>query len=324
MTSTGRNVKAAHLGNGNFYDDMRVDIAESHRRFAELPGTPRSIRRSRVRNALRRGLVRLALRLKVHELLVVNGVRRQWFEEFCEYWAAVLGGRPFWATADFFALIHEYRKRQQHTTGLAWGDADRHIANWQSPAHLYQTLHLAAKQALHPLVSPDLWHRVPRRARILEYGCSLAPCYQCYREFYSHLDCDWVLADIPNFPFHYARYRYRNDAKATYVVIDAGDLVDPLHDAREYDVIIVSAVLEHLAEPRAIAEYLLARLKPGGLFVFDYVKSDGTGLDHPEALAQRTDCLKSILDRVDVIKGRIDDLEQSVGWTIARKRMRTD
>jgi SAM-dependent methyltransferase len=318
--SADKSVKAVHLGNGNFYDDMRVDIAASHLRFSGLSRGPRRTRRSALVNAWRRGLTRTALRLRVHELLIVNGVRRGWFDEFREYWSGILGGRPFWVTVDFFSLVHEYRKRQQFTGELGWGGAERHIANWQSPSHLYQTLHFAAKLALDPLASPELWRLMPRGARILEYGCSLAPYYLCYREYYSHLDCTWVLADLPNFPFHYARYRYRNDPRVDCVTIDAASFADPLGDAQPYDAIILTTVLEHLDDPAATATYLLDRLRPGGLFVFDYVVSAGTGLDHPASAAQREACLCGILERTEIIHGRVGDLAQSVGFCIARKK----
>lgn len=36
-------VKALHLEGGNYFDDMRIDISESHRRFANLTmGTDRT------------------------------------------------------------------------------------------------------------------------------------------------------------------------------------------------------------------------------------------------------------------------------------------
>jgi 2-polyprenyl-3-methyl-5-hydroxy-6-metoxy-1,4-benzoquinol methylase len=162
---------------------------------------------------------------------------------------------------------------------------------------------------------------VPKGARILEYGCSLAPYYHCYRDFFSHLDCKWTLADIPNFPFHYARYLYRNDADVEFVIINANDFSNPLGEVGEFDVIILTTVFEHLDDPLFLSEYLLKRLKIGGLFVFDYIKSEGKGLDHPKALEMRQDCIRNIMAQTDIVSGKINNIKESIGLCIAQKKI---
>lgn len=321
MTPAGNDTTAQHLEGGNLFDDLRIDIAASHRRLDDLRRTPRSIRRSRSVNGAKLFLTRLANRLRIYELLVVNGIRRKWLDEFSSYWSQILGGRPFVNSIDFFLLLHDYRKRQQHTAPLEWSDAHQHLANWQHPSQLYSTLHNVRKLASQPLVSRALWQEVPRGARILEYGCSLAPYYNCYREFFTHQGCHWTLADIPNFPFHYARYRYRDDAEVELLTINAADFGDPLGDRGGFDVIILTTVLEHLDHPLFVTDYLLDRLKPGGLLVFDYIKSEGLGLDHPAGLEMRKACLQRILARTDVLHGDVEDIEQSVNLCIARKKL---
>ena len=79
-------------------------------------------------------------------------------------------------------------------------------------------------------------------------------------------------------------------------------------------------MFEHLDEPLFVAKYLLDRLNPGGLFVFDYIKSHGHGLDHPRALEEREATLKLILEQTTIIQGDIDDISQDVGWCLAKKR----
>lgn len=313
-------VTAVHLEGGNYFDDMRIDIARSHERFAHLAPQKRTVRRGRLHNVVKLYLVGLALQLRVHELLVVNGIRRRWLDEFQRYWSGILNGRPFWSTLDFFMLVHDYRKGQQQTVPLAWSDATQHLAHWQHPSHLYATLQNVREVAIHPIRTLRLWKRVTRGMRILEYGCSLGPYYHCYREFFSHLDCQWVLADIPNFPFHYAKYLYRNDAGVELVTIDADDFANPLGDRRGFDVILLTTVFEHLDDPLRVFESLLSRLKMGGLFVFDYIKSEGKGLDHPAALEMRRACLQRILETTELVEGRIDNLDESVGMCMARKK----
>lgn len=315
-----QDIRAVHLEGGNFFDDMRVDIAASHRRFDQLARGRRSTARPFLRNYLRYRLTSAALTLGIHEALVMNGIKRRWLEDFRDYWSNILGGRPLWSAHDFFLLLYDYRKRQQHTSALEWNDAAQHLKNWQRPCHLYLTLHTASRCALGPIPFPPFWKHLRRGLRVLEYGCSLAPYYHCYREFLSHLDCAWTLADIPNFPFHYARYLYRDDAGVDLVTIHDTDFANPLGDAGAFDVIILTTVLEHLDDPSFVSDYLLQRLKPGGLLVFDYIKSEGKGLDHPNALARRQECLKDILARTELVHGSIADPEASVGLCIARKR----
>ena len=269
MANSDTDVKAVHLEGGNYFDDMRIDIAESHRRFAHLPRVIRKTKSSRFRNLINFHLTRIALQLGVNEFLVVNGIRRRWLDEFRDYWFHVLNGRPFWSTLDFFMLLHDYRKRQQHTQSLEWNDPAMHVANWQHPTQLYSTLQSVRKTATHPVTTLAFWKYLSKGMRVLEYGCSLAPYYHCYRAAFSHLECNWILADIPNFPFHYAKYLYRNDAGVEFVTIDDRAFSNPLGDAAEFDVVFLTTVLEHVDDPLFVSEYLLRKLKPGGLLFFD-------------------------------------------------------
>jgi 2-polyprenyl-3-methyl-5-hydroxy-6-metoxy-1,4-benzoquinol methylase len=317
--SEDNTIEAVRLPGGNRFNDLRIDIDASHRRFEHLPRRRRSVRNSKLRNAFRLFATRLLVRWNLQELLVLNGVSRKWLDDFRVYWTEVLGGRPLWNTIDFFLLLHGYRLGQQHTTQLDWNDSDQHVTNWQHPSHLYATLQAARSIATRPVVRLQPFRSMKKGSRVLEYGCSLGPYYHCYRDYFSHLDCTWVLADIPNYPFHYAKYLYRNDAEVDYVTISADAFDDPLGSADTYDMVILTTVLEHLDEPIRICDYLIDRLNPGGMLVFDYIKSDGEGLDHPNALATRDACLNRILDRTQIIHGDVSDLTRSLSLCIGRK-----
>jgi SAM-dependent methyltransferase len=319
MAVSDQHMDAVHLEGGNYFDDMQIDIAKSHLRFDSLPRTPKNIKQSKYRNLAKLLFTRLCLRFGIHEFLIVNGIRKKWLNDFTRYWAHILKGRPFWNTLDFFMLLHDYRKRQQHTSQLEWHDATQHLANWQHPSHIYATLHSVRNLAVHPIVNLNPLRKMPKNGHILEYGCSLAPYYACYREFFSHLNCQWVLGDIPNFPFHYAKYLYQNDEKVDFVTIYAKNFSNPLQDIENFDVIILTTVLEHLDDPLFISEYLINKLKPGGLFVFDYIKSEGEGLDHPNALTTREDCIQTILSKTRLIYGKADDISKSMSLCIVQK-----
>ncbi len=320
MNVSDQREKALHFEGGNYFDDMRIDISESHRRLANLTRNVKSIKRPKYKNIIKIYLTTIALHLGIHEFLLMNGIRRRWFDDFRNYWSDILNGRPLWNTIDFFMLLHDYRKRQQHTSQLEWNNPTQHLANWQHPSQIYSTFHNVIELERNPLVGSILWGKVQKGARILEYGCSLAPYYYCYRKYYSHRGCKWILSDIPNYPFHYAKYLYRNDLELEFATIMDSDFSNPLGEKDNFDVVILTAVLEHVDNPLFVSDYLLKRLNPGGLFVFDYIKSEGKGLDHPKAVEMRKDCLKSILEKTNIIHGNINDINESIGLCVAQKK----
>ncbi|TAN45896.1 MAG: hypothetical protein EPN26_15950, partial [Rhodospirillales bacterium] len=100
-----------HFKGGNFYDDIRFDIAKAHEsidgHLAAL-GKKAAARQTSVMNAL---MLAADRRLQSRDLiypLIASGLRKQWFAEFHDYWTRVLGGRPL-QIADFFCLLHDYR-----------------------------------------------------------------------------------------------------------------------------------------------------------------------------------------------------------------------
>ncbi len=309
-----------HLAGGNFFDDMRLDISEGHRRLDAVQRElkPRNV--TKLRNMVKLWLVRIALRLGIHEVIVTSGIYRTWLDVFRHYWTDLLAGRFILSPMEFFLLLHEYRKRQQHTSPLAWDGAEQHVANWLQPCRLYNLLHGVRMLAVRPIVHPDFWSLLPRKARVLEYGCSLAPYYYCYRRFYSHLECHWDLADLPGFPFHYARYLYWHDPEVTYITIRPTDFADPVGARTDYDVVVVTSVLEHLDDPLFVIQYLLEKLKPGGLLVWDYAPSEGIGLDHPEALRARNECIRIVDAQTEVISGGPVTIDSGANLYIVRKK----
>ena len=310
-------LKAVHLKGGNYFDDLRIDINQSHQRFDSLVLQKKRINKPAVLNWLNYLFNGFLQKYKLQELLVTTGLKRKWFDDFYRYWREVLNGRPL-TISDFLMLLHDYRKKQQFVSELNWETPTAHVNNWQNPIHIYATLSNTRKLALYPLVGRGLWKHIPKRASILEYGCSLAPYYHCYRAFFSHLQCHWILADIPNFPFHYAKYLYQDEG-VKFITIAESDFRNPLKEESGFDVIILTTVLEHLDDPLEISDYLLDRLKPNGLFVFDYIISEGKGLDTPKALEMRAACLRRILERVELIQGKVH-IPHHVGLCIGRKR----
>jgi hypothetical protein len=317
-TDTDARYAAVHLPGGNFFDDVRLDIERSHEALntALIPSSKVYCRCGGplmfyVDGVLQKG--------PLMEFLVTSGFRRGWFNDFKDYWIKVLGGRPL-TVFDLLMLVHDYRKKGQRTGTLSWADGAEHVGNWQSPEQIYFTFTLARKHALQPVIGRRFWKHLRRGSKVLEYGAALAPFYNCYRNYFQHKACRWTLADLRTFPFHYAKYRYRHDAGVVFHDILPEDFSAPLREAGDFDAVIMTAVFEHLDDPLRVAEHVIDRIKPGGIMLFDYLESDGKGLDTPGALRDRRRCLERMAVRLEVLEGPALTSDDFLGTVICRKK----
>jgi SAM-dependent methyltransferase len=311
---------AIHLPDGNRFTDLRLDIAASIAAqepwLTQVP--KRSVRRSLLANYTHLAAYVALRRLGFWEPAVNVGLIRDWFDEFSDYWSKSLGGRHL-TVLDFHQIRFLFRKRFARLTDFSWNSTDQHLANWQLPENIHATFHFLYREALEPVRSRELLTHLRSGMRVLEYGCSLAPMYRTWRSFLSHVRAEWVLADIPNFPFHYSRHTYARDAEASFCLIAEELFDDPLrHVEGDFDIIIIHEVFEHLHKPRHLAEYLLRRLRPGGLFYFDYVHSDATGHDTPAGLADRIKTLQFLEQHLGIIAGDFEVSDRSLGRCIGR------
>lgn len=313
--------RAVHLPGGNYFDDMRLDLSASMERqdlwLAKLP--KRSCRRCRAVSVFDR-LSFLALqRANVWEAAVSTGIIGEWLKIFHDYWCDCLRGRPLHAT-DFHGLYFSYRCKFQRVDHDNWSSAEQHVLNWQRPVNLFLTFQLVLRTALQPIRSNDFLSLVKPGMRILEYGCASAPMYATWRRFASHVPCRWTLADIPGFPFHYARHIYGSDEEARFITIKPEQFQNPIEGEGPFDVIILQEVLEHLDRPRRVIQILTEALKPGGVLFVDYVKSEALHLDSEAGLHERMDVLYFLHERYEWIRGCFEVSEQSLPQVIGRKR----
>ncbi len=315
--------KAIHLSGGNYFNNVKIEIAESIRLQDEWieSSSKISIKQSRVKCYARRRALHQLMKLNLYEPMIESGFIRGWFDEFSDYWRRSLGGRPL-KISDFFSLRFEYRKKAQYTQEFNWSSAKQHLRNYQSPENINSIFHFVIKNAYSPIREARIPDLISPGSSILEFGCGLAPLYRAYRNYFSFFDCKWYLADIPGFPFHYSRHVYGQDNPVSnFITIEDDNFMTPLENIdTKFDIIFIQEVFEHLLHPLEIARHLTSKLKAGGLLYFDYVKSDGLGHDTPMALEQRTETLKYLLSKFHILDGNLKDPGKDFSLSIGRKK----
>ena len=313
----------------NRYDDVRLDVAALLKeQDATLPPPAPAARSGDGLGVLGRAgsLARLytlgaLVKLGWHRRLVYANLRLDWFFEFQRYWVGELGNRPI-HPHDFAFLSGVYRQRLQtiyfeQIENPALASDERHLEAWRDHRAIYYLFAYTFRQALSPLRVHPFVRYVPRGGRVAEYGCGAAPILTALARRYRHLDLQLVGADIPHLLFHYARWKFRRDPFVTMVPVEPND------DAAlpgVYDTIFCLEVLEHVPRPQAALEHFHRVLKPGGHLIFDYVRSEGTGLDTATSLRDRLPALRFVLDRFEIVEGRISTDGDHVEPTVVRKR----
>ncbi len=313
----------------NLYDDFQPDVASLlKQQDAKLPAIDPAARSgeglgplgglaSRARLYALGALVRLGL----HRRLVYANLRLGWFHEFQRYWGDELGNRPI-HPHDFYFLAGVYRQRLQtihfdHIEDARLASDDKHLEAWRDPRIVHHLFAHTFRLALSPLRVHPFIRWVPRGGRVAEYGCGAAPMLTALARHYRHLDLRLVGADIPHLLFHYARWKFRDDRFVSMVPI-APDDDAPLQGS--FDTVFCLETFEHLPRPLAVARQFHRVLKPRGCLVFDYIRSEGTGLDTAAALRDRIPALEFILTHFDVVQGRVTTDGAHVEPAVVRKR----
>jgi SAM-dependent methyltransferase len=307
----------------NLYDDVRPDVpALLAAQAAALPPADPTARSGdgvgvagRLASLARLYLLGLLVRSGVHRRLVYANLKVDWFHEFQAYWTEALGHRPI-QLHDFYYLAGVYRQRLQ-SIAPDLGSDRAHLDSWRDPRIVYYLFGHTLRQAMQPLHVHRYARFIPRRARVAEYGCGTAPMTFALARRYRHLDLSLVAADIPHLLFHFARWRFRHDRFVTTVAIEPDD-DKPLPG--RYDVIFCLEVFEHLPRPLATLRHFLDVLNPGGVLIFDYVRSEGTGLDTAAGLQERMPTLRLVLEQFDVVEGRVPTDGSHVPPVVVRKR----
>jgi SAM-dependent methyltransferase len=313
----------------NLYDDVRLDAAALLEQQEATLRPPDPAARSgdglgplgRLGSRARLYGLGALVKLGWHRRLVYANLKLDWFFEFQRYWVEELGNRPI-HPQDFAFLSGIYRQRLQtiyfeQIEKPELASDERHLEAWRDHRAIYYLFAHAYRQALSPLRVHPFTRYVPKGGRVAEYGCGAAPVLTALARRYRHLDLRLVGADIPHLLFHYARWKFRGDRFVTMLPIE------PNNDAPLtglYDTIFCLEVLEHLPRPIAAIEHFHRVLKPGGHLVFDYVRSEGTGLDTATSLRDRIPAIELIRSRFDIVQGRVATDGSHLEPTVTRKR----
>ena len=256
-----------------------------------------------------------------HALRRIN-LDLSWFEEFNRYWTSILHGRTFWGIQDLFFLKNLYRLKFQHNQVPDTDDPYMHLSAWQRPEIMYQLLHLVCREAVSNQVY-ILKHLQWLKGNItnltlLEFGCATAPVTASLYEFYkTKPGLKVYISDMQTLAFHYAAYRVRHCSNVIPLLLTPENnfRLEPNDDL---DAIFCIAVFEHLNNPMDTIKVFYETLRHNGLLFFDYVKSDGVGMDSKHSKTQRNDVIDFINKNFELVHGNISK-DKDMGFTIVKK-----
>jgi len=251
----------------------------------------------------------------IKKRLIYSSLSLEWFYKFRDYWTGELGGRPI-NPHDFYFLFGIYRQKFQ-AVGIDENiEGKDFLEAWQDSRNIYSIFSQTFKFALNPLRVFRFAKYISQNATVLEYGCGIAPLTQSLIKYYGHKRFKIHCADIPSFMFHWARWRLKDKNFVKFIKLDPDDLV-PLKES--HDIIFLIEVLEHLTNPLAIIKHIIEKLNKNGILVFDYIKSEGEGLDTQGSVEQRLEVLRFIKDNFEILEGDIYLDGRNIGTTIVRK-----
>lgn len=169
---------------------------------------------------------------------------------------------------------------------------------------------------------PEIRRRLRPGAWLLEYGCGIAPVsfWLAGKNLPGGLNV--VLTDVDSEHFDFGRWRLgrRLEERRRRWSVDCRLIRPgwplPLTNGEFFDVITILEVFEHLPNPLAVAEHLVAHLAPGGhLFedFFIHADADGSGPDLPQAQVERPAVYKFLRKNLQLVAGRPPDAPEGGG-----------
>jgi SAM-dependent methyltransferase len=309
----------------NQYDNLVTDVEQIYREYL-LTALPKLRYKSAPLARYYRTRY-LPLRFRVTIMCFLRTVRLDltWFNEFRAYWVTVLQGRQLWGVEDLYFLRNWYRVKYQNNVLPDTYDPNVHLQAWQQPELLYFLLHMVYRESLEEnirhqlLILSYIRHLGRKPTSILEFGCATATLVRFYLDLYDPLrKTRLYISDIKTLAFHYAACRFAQYANVTAIPLLPEENLLLQMDSK-VDVIFCVTVLEHLNKPLKTMKILYDTLNPGGIFIFDYIKSDAQGLDTRQGIEERSKVLEFLGQYFEIVEGKLD-YDASMGITVARKR----
>ncbi len=298
----------------SLYDQIPIAKADSHK-----PGLVPDFQDVFHRIIYRRSQVPLYFRVKAKNVFRRTSIDEFWLRNFQSYWSK-LGGRPLWHPSDFYFLRTFYRLRQPPPDANTNDTTSAHLDLWQNAGFLYGLFHAVLKETFSSEYGLLLLLRslIPDWSTMLEYGSGSAPITSSIVQ-HTRLrrGCSCVICDLPTLTFHYAAHKFRYCSNVEPVLLRAEEDFQLITD-RTFDVIFCCQVFEHLNRPLETAKRLVALLNVGGVLFFDYIKSEGIGLDSYQGLAERDAVLEYLSSSLRLEHGQIRK-DKNVGLTVGRK-----
>lgn len=295
---------------GNRFDNLIIDVPKLFSKFP-ITNLGKDKNEKKFDNAIsflyRFKIIPLVVRKYLWYLFKRTGIDQVWFEEFRTYWGKHLGGIALWGVEDFYFLRGIYRLKF-HNLELPDKTSNKaHLSTWQKPETLFFLLDQVYRGKLYNELSAiDLYFKFRKETTlpILEFGCATAPITTSLIEFYGLTDQKIYISDIQILAFHYAAYKLRKYPNVVPVLLDPEDGFFP-KSPEKLGAIFCLTVFEHVTDPLNVARKFYDFLVPGGLLIFDYLKTDGKGLDSVKSLQNRDKTLNYLSQHFKILCGDI-------------------
>ncbi len=313
----------------NYFDNMGVDVRKLYKEFPiekKINPSPNLLhpQKSPFHFITNQTLLPLILRRAIQRYSRQINLDQSWFNEFHTYWSGVLKGRPLISTHDLWFLKNWYRVKFQDLEMAQNDNLDDHLDAWQKPEVVFQLLHYVCKESMrdHTRYVKALLKYKPEVKNWLEFGCGVAPITTSFFDFFSpSKSCQAIISDIQTLPFHFASHKFRHCSNVTPVMLkpEEGFL---LKVDKKLDAVYCITVFEHLKNPLKVAKMFFDMLEPGGILVFDYIKSDDAdNLDTIQGVKERNAVMDFISENFELLEGTADK-GNTVELAVARVKKR--
>lgn len=309
---------------GNRFDNLIIDVPKLYSKFP-VTSFEKETDEKKFNNAInflyQCQVIPLVVRKYLWYLFKRMGIDQVWFEEFRTYWGKYLGGIALWGVEDFYFLRGVYRLKFHNLKLPDKASNNLHLKIWQKPEVLFFILDQIYRGKLYnELSNIGLYFKFRKETRlpILEFGCANAPITTSLVEFYGLTSQKIYISDIQILAFHYAAYKLRKYKNIIPILLNPNDNFSP-KSPEKLGAIFCLTVFEHVSEPVNVAKKFQELLAPGGLLIFDYLKTSGEGLDSIESVRGREKTIKYIEKNFVVIQGDLWDSDGNGVIVVSKK-----